>query len=173
MAGEKPTRSSYRPRLWILTGVTAVVVLALGLGLGLGLGLKHHHHDASTSPSNETLPYLTPQTSDNFVVGTIVGQSPQDRKYNLTLALANGAPDGVNKTMLVINGTSITLLPWLQQSQQTGCHPDALHQQTQASSPFRASRPLLTRLPPLWGRIELLHGVSSGIFCLLSCHFWI
>jgi iron transport multicopper oxidase len=105
MAGEKHPR--YRPRLWIITGLTTVVVLALGLGLGLGLGLKHHHDDASTSPSTEALPFLTPQTSDNFVVGTIVGQSFQDRGYNLTLALSNGAPDGVNKTMLVINGTSL------------------------------------------------------------------
>ena len=43
----------------------------------------------------------------NFVVGSIVGQSPQDRRYNFTAALANGAPDGVNKTMLVVNGTPL------------------------------------------------------------------
>jgi hypothetical protein len=103
MAGEK-RRSSYRPRLWILAAVA--VVLALGLGLGLGLGLKHRHHNAvSNPPSTEALPFLNPQTSSNFVVGSIVGQSPQDRNYNFTVALANGAPDGVNKTMLVVNGT--------------------------------------------------------------------
>ncbi len=107
MAGTKPLRSSFGPHLRIVTAfATAIVILVLALGLGLGLGLNRHHHEASqTFPSTEALPFLTPQTSNNFVVGSIVGQSPQDRKYNFTLALANGAPDGVNKTMLVVNGT--------------------------------------------------------------------
>ena len=99
MAGGK-RRSLYGLRLWTL----AAVVLALGLGLGLGLGLKHRHHG---SPSSEALPFLKPQISSSFVVGSIVGQSPQDRNYNFTLALANGAPDGLNKTMLVVNGMSL------------------------------------------------------------------
>ena len=91
------------PHLRIITAIaTAVVILALTLGLGLGLGLKRHRHNA---PSTQSLSFLTPQTSHNFIVGSIVGQSPQDRNYNFTLSLANGAPDGVNKTMLVVNGT--------------------------------------------------------------------
>jgi hypothetical protein len=104
MAGAnlKPLRSSFGPHLRIIAAV--VIVLALVLGLGLGLGLKHRHHNASQS--TEALPFLNPQTSSNFVVGSIVGQLPQDRTYNFTLSLANGAPDGVNKTMLVVNGTS-------------------------------------------------------------------
>ncbi|KAF8489093.1 multicopper oxidase 2A [Russula emetica] len=106
MASTKPLRSSFGPRLRIITVIaTAVVILALALGLGLGLGLRHHPHNASqASPSTQSLSFLTPQTSNNFIVGSIVGQSPQDRKYNFTLSLANGAPDGVNKTMLVVNG---------------------------------------------------------------------
>ena len=117
MLGEKLRRLSNGRYLWILTGLAAVVVLALSLGLGLGLGLKHRHHHASV-PSTKTLPYLNPQTASNFVVGSIVGQPPQDRNYNFTIALANGAPDGVNKTMLVVNGTSLRFrrhartLPW-------------------------------------------------------------
>jgi hypothetical protein len=109
MASTKPLRSSFGPHLRIVTAiVTAVGILALALGLGLGLGLKHHRHNASqTSSSTQSLSFLTPQTSNNFIVGSIVGQSPQDRKYNFTLSLANGAPDGVNKTMLVVNGTSL------------------------------------------------------------------
>lgn len=109
MASTKPLRSSFGPHLRIVTAiVTAVVILALALGLGLGLGLKHHRHNASqASSSTQSLSFLTPQTSNNFIVGSIVGQSPQDRKYNFTLSLANGAPDGVNKTMLVVNGTSL------------------------------------------------------------------
>ena len=116
MTGEKFRRSSYGPYLWILT---AVVVLALGLGLGLGLGLKHHHHHASTTASTKTLPYLIPQTSNNFVVGSIVGEPAQDRNYNFTVALANGAPDGVNKTMLVVNGTSLRSCRECSHAQQT------------------------------------------------------
>ena len=106
MASTKPLRSSFGPHLRIITAIaTTVVILALSLGLGLGLGLKHHRHKAS--PSTQSLSFLTPQTSNNFIVGSIVGQSPRDRKYNFTLSLANGAPDGVNKTMLVVNGTSL------------------------------------------------------------------
>jgi iron transport multicopper oxidase len=109
MASRKPLRSSFGPRLRIITAIaTTVAILALALGLGLGLGLKHHRRNASeASPSTQSLPVLTPQTSGNFIVGSIVDQSPQDRKYNFTLSLANGAPDGVNKTMLVVNGTSL------------------------------------------------------------------
>ena len=83
-----------------------VIILALTLGLGLGLGLKHRHHaNASQAvPPTSTLPLLTPQTSNNFVVGSIIGKSSQDRTYNFTIALANGAPDGVNKTVVVVNG---------------------------------------------------------------------
>jgi hypothetical protein len=109
MASAKHLRSSFGPHLRIITAIaTAVVILALALGLGLGLGLKHHRHNVSqASPSTQSLSFLTPQTPSNFIVGSIVGQSPQDRKYNFTLSLANGAPDGVNKTMLVVNGTSL------------------------------------------------------------------
>lgn len=111
MADEVPRKVSRRRRLWFLIAATTTTfVLALALGLGLGLGLRHHHsnttsNDSITSPPTSALPLLTPQTSHNFVVGSIAGQSPQDRRYNFTVALANGAPDGVNKTMLVVNGT--------------------------------------------------------------------
>lgn len=103
MASTKPL-GSFGPHLRIIIAIaTAVVILALVLGLGLGLGLKHHrHHNASQS-----LPFLIPQTSNNFVVGSIVGQPPQDREYNFTVSRVDGAPDGVNKSMLVVNGTSL------------------------------------------------------------------
>ena len=115
MIDEVPRKVSRGQRPWILiaaaTTVTALV-LALALGLGLGLGLRRHHHttsnDSQTSPSTSSLPLLTPQTSNNFIVGSIVGQSPQDRMYNFTVAFANGAPDGVNKTMLVVNGAPLS-----------------------------------------------------------------
>jgi hypothetical protein len=47
-------------------------------------------HHASLS-STKTLPYLSPQTFSNFVVGSIVGQPAQDRNYTFTVALANDA----------------------------------------------------------------------------------
>ena len=182
MAGGK-RRSLYGPRLWILT---AAVVLALGLGLGLGLGLKHRHHD---SASTEALPFLSPQTSSNFVVGSIVGQSPQDRNYNFTLALANGAPDGVNKTMLVVNGTSLrscrdhsmtaearcwcdvtfllaSLFSWLSSKEAVGRPPWflaphllALYQRTQASSPLKS-----LEAAPLSKRAVAVVGTDRGCF---------
>jgi hypothetical protein len=106
MASEKhvsTTRRVYTHRLSILLGLAvALVVLALGLGLGLGLGLKHHHHSV-----NGELETLSPQTSSNFIVGSIIGEPPQERNYNFTIQAANGAPDGVNKTMLVVNGASL------------------------------------------------------------------
>jgi hypothetical protein len=86
-------------RLWILSGLAvSLVVPALGLGLGLGLGLKHRNSD------NSELQTLSPQASNSFSVGSILGQPPQERRYNFTVHVANGAPDGVNKTMLVVNG---------------------------------------------------------------------
>jgi hypothetical protein len=105
MAFEKPvsiTRRAYTHRLPILLGLAvAFVFLALSLGLGLGLGLKHHHHHHSDNSELET---LSPQTSSYFTVGSIIGEPPQERNYNFTIHVANGAPDGVNKTMLVVNG---------------------------------------------------------------------
>jgi hypothetical protein len=91
-----------------VAAVVLVLALALGLGLGLGLGLENRHDSSKSQslPPTSSLPVLNPQPSSNFVVGTIVGQSPQNRVYNFTVALANGAPDGVNKTMLVVNGAS-------------------------------------------------------------------
>jgi hypothetical protein len=118
MADEMPRKPLHRRQPGgVITAVFATVLLvlalALGLGLDLGLGHRHRHRNgiinsngSQTTPTS-ALPVLTPQTSENFVVGSIVGQSPQDRKYNFTVALANGAPDGVNKTMLVVNGASL------------------------------------------------------------------
>src|SRR6266702_7374014 len=108
MATEKSFTASRRAahRFWIVIGLAvSLVVLALALGLGLGLGLKHHHHHSNSSATQT----LSPQTSNNFVVGSILGQPPQERRYNFTIQVANGAPDGVNKTMLVVNGAHLPL----------------------------------------------------------------
>jgi hypothetical protein len=180
MANTKHLRSSFGPHLRIITAIaTAVVILALALGLGLGLGLKHHRHNASQAyPSTQSLPFLTPQTSNNFIVGSIVSQSPQDRKYNFTLSLANGAPDGVNKTMLVVNGTLLQqhLLGWYDVPRLfwlllvLGSRPRrrlcALHCFGQASSlskSLEAAPRCLCACARHGGRSRLLlHGVSPG-----------
>lgn len=109
------TRARRNPCVTFL--LIGVAILALVLGLGLGLGLKHHHKSTgaavqstppngnSSSSSNSTLPFLQPQPQSNFVLNnSIQGQSPQTRVYNFTVDQANGAPDGVNRTMFVVNG---------------------------------------------------------------------
>ena len=111
-----PRKMSRRRDPWLIAAVmtSILLVLALALGLGLGLGLKHNGSatnsgEGSQAYHNSALPFLDPQTPENFVVGSIVGQHPQDRRYDFTIALANGAPDGVNKTMLVVNGAPLGL----------------------------------------------------------------
>lgn len=104
---------SARPQRRCCLTVFLLAALALVLGLGLGLGLRHKHKSADssiqTTPGNEinqTLPFLQSPPQSNFVLGsTVKGQSPQTRTYNFTVEQANGAPDGANKTMLVVNGT--------------------------------------------------------------------
>lgn len=103
------TQQKSRTTTALLAVGALVVILGLALGLGLGLGLKHHHHDtsaSSTSPSNSA-PSLVDSPQTNFVLGGLQGQAPQTRTYYFTIAEATGAPDGVSKPMLVVNGASL------------------------------------------------------------------
>lgn len=103
-----------RPRRRLLHGALGAllltIALALALGLGLGLGLKRHHHDSSTPSSsssagaNSSLPALQPTPQENFVLNGLTGQAPQTRSYDFVVSQVQGAPDGVSKTMLVVNG---------------------------------------------------------------------
>lgn len=100
-----------RPRRGLIYGaITGLLIigLALGLGLGLGLGLKHHNHSASsvssTNSSGQSLPPLQPTPQDNFVLNGLAGQPPQTRAYDFVISQVQGAPDGVSKPMLVVNG---------------------------------------------------------------------
>lgn len=93
-----------RTRVFIAVGAI-VVVLGLALGLGLGLGLKHHKStSAAASSSPNSAPSLTTSPQTNFVLDGLQGQPPQTRTYFFTIAEATGAPDGVSKPMLVVNG---------------------------------------------------------------------
>lgn len=109
--GARPRRN---PCITVALLVIGAAILAIILGLGLGLGLKHNHKSSDTtvqstppgnSSSNGTLPFLQPQPQSNLVLNSsIQGQSPQTRVYNFTVDQANGAPDGVNRTVFVVNG---------------------------------------------------------------------
>ncbi|KAI0063945.1 hypothetical protein BV25DRAFT_1801547 [Artomyces pyxidatus] len=95
---ERPAR---RNRL--LVPVAAfLVVLAIALGVGLGVGLKHKHKHSSVPDSS--LSPLQAQNQSNFIVGSILGQPAQTREYNFSVGLVEGAPDGFQRTMLVVNG---------------------------------------------------------------------
>lgn len=105
---EKPRPRPRRSKLVVVAGLASlIVVLALALGLGLGLGLKHNHPSSSSAdPTTSPLPPLQTTPAENFVVGSIKGQPPQTRMYNFTVSQVQGAPDGVSKRMLVVNGIS-------------------------------------------------------------------
>lgn len=79
-----------------------IVVLGLSIGLSVGLGLRNASH-AETQSLASLLPLQTTPYS-NFVLKGLVGQSPQTRVYNFSVSRAQGAPDGVSRPMLVVNG---------------------------------------------------------------------
>jgi len=82
-------------RRFIIIGVAVVLGLALGLGLGLGLGLK------KKSSSN----YITTNSSFLLDPSFVVTSTPTTRYYEFTISEATGSPDGVERPMLVVNGT--------------------------------------------------------------------
>jgi FtsP/CotA-like multicopper oxidase with cupredoxin domain len=72
-----------------------VVVLALALGLGLGLGLK----------KSSSLSYVTTNSSFLLDPSFVVTSTPTTRYYEFVISEAVGSPDGVQRTMLVVNST--------------------------------------------------------------------
>ncbi|KAF8525922.1 multicopper oxidase 2A [Hysterangium stoloniferum] len=95
-----------RPRFEIILGLCLAVITPAAFiwhlrpELGLGLIHKHLHYEAIVP----LLPPLRPQAESAFVLNKLVGQPPQTRVYDFTVDLAWGAPDGVPRTMLVVNG---------------------------------------------------------------------
>jgi len=75
------------------------VVVALALGLGLGLGLK------KKSGSN----YVT--TNSTFLLDPSfdITSTPTTKYYEWVVEEMSGAPDGFERTMLVVNGEWIPL----------------------------------------------------------------
>ncbi|KAJ3484465.1 hypothetical protein NLI96_g5633 [Meripilus lineatus] len=83
--------------------IGVVSVLGLSIGLGLGLGLRHRDHVKFTTPAIVTVP-LQSSPPSNFVLNGLKGQPPQTRVYAFNVSNALGAPDGVVRPMLVVNG---------------------------------------------------------------------
>ncbi|KAG2093564.1 multi-copper oxidase laccase-like protein [Suillus cothurnatus] len=90
-----PIKRSGRRKLFVITGIAGVVVvvLALALGLGLGLGLK----------KSSSLSYVTTNSSFLLDPSFVVTSTPTTRYYEFVISEAVGSPDGVQRTMLVVN----------------------------------------------------------------------
>ncbi|KAI9572572.1 multi-copper oxidase laccase-like protein [Boletus coccyginus] len=88
-----PRNAQSRRKLYVVGGVV-VVVVALALGLGLGLGLK------KKSSSN----YVT--TNSTFLLDPSFGitSTPTTRYHEWVVEEMSGAPDGFERTVLVVNG---------------------------------------------------------------------
>lgn len=98
----------------LVAAVVGVVVLALALGLGLGLGLKHHHSSDTGNNNNEQGISLSSHDFESW--GSAVpdynldlddwdfAAAPTTRTYNFTAREIAAYPDGVNRTVLTING---------------------------------------------------------------------
>ncbi|KAE9380392.1 multicopper oxidase [Stipitochalara longipes BDJ] len=124
--GEKPlatTTQKSRKRFLVIGTAIVFVVLALALGLGLGLGLKHKKASVSggqssngTSPSPTNGTSGSPDISENrpswrrdpleynLDRSWDINAVPTTRVFNLTLSEIRASPDGVLRTLLVING---------------------------------------------------------------------
>ncbi|RDW87987.1 multicopper oxidase-2 [Coleophoma cylindrospora] len=115
---KKPVATSSMHRILIMVGAAAgFVVIALGLGLGLGLGLKHHtlggstHSSSSATPTPTTVvasdtiqPWRRNTQDYNLDMNWNNTAAPTTRVYNWTLTEIQIAPDGVERTVLAING---------------------------------------------------------------------
>ncbi|KWU44544.1 hypothetical protein RHOSPDRAFT_17827 [Rhodotorula sp. JG-1b] len=110
---QRPSRRN-APRRFCLGAVVGAILLAVALGAGLGAGLKKKSGNAH--PSLASTSSLSPNGSDrnvqvppasNFILRgqQVLAQEPATtRYYDFVLEQRNGAPDGFNKTMLVVNG---------------------------------------------------------------------
>ncbi|KAK4047081.1 hypothetical protein OIV83_005644 [Microbotryomycetes sp. JL201] len=81
---------------WLVTVVAVLVMLAVALGVGLGVGMKRARH-ASTSQQTNVFVLKGAQAMSD--------EPAQDRIYIFVLEERFGAPDGYNRSMLMVNGT--------------------------------------------------------------------
>lgn len=50
-----------------------------------------------------------PLNTNSFILNGLVGQAPQTRVFDFTLTVGRGAPDGVEREILVVNGIYASL----------------------------------------------------------------
>ena len=89
--------------LIFLAGAIALVLLFTAT-LRLGLVLAQYSSQDSLNPGPR---FVRPAPYSDFLVGSIIGQPPQTRYYNFVVSELPGAPDGVEKQMLVVNGENL------------------------------------------------------------------
>ena len=110
-----PASTPRRTLLFLSVIAGTVVVLGIALGLGLGLGLRHHYRNDSTSTSTPSsssgggIPSNlatvgTPDSSAAFLSMDLANAAPTTRTFNFVVEERRGAPDGIERRMLVVNG---------------------------------------------------------------------
>ena len=87
--------------------VFVLVTLAIAVILDLAFGLRDYAYSALFLPGDLPIvpDYLRHQPESNFrLSASIIGESPRTREYHFTVGHVVGAPDGVERDMLVVNG---------------------------------------------------------------------
>jgi hypothetical protein len=118
LEGERAAPRTSSSRRALLIGAGVLTALALALGLGLGLGLKHHHHNDGGAPAASATPTLVQLVPLNELVNAsqvyldpsfTITSTPTTRTYDWHISEISGAPLGVGKAMLAVNGESCSL----------------------------------------------------------------
>ena len=97
-------KKAKKSSLLIIGVVVLVCLLALALGLGLGLGLEHN---PTIDLKQEKPPLSWQRDPQDYVLSNKFDTSatPTTRTFTFNLTeIPNGAPDGVSRRMLLING---------------------------------------------------------------------
>jgi FtsP/CotA-like multicopper oxidase with cupredoxin domain len=93
--------------VWVLSILAVLVVLAIALGVGLGVGLRNRSHTTTTESSSTNNKSVVVADSAQFALSSyqaLGGGQQRTREYNWTVSELPGAPDGVQRQMLVVNG---------------------------------------------------------------------
>lgn len=116
LSQQQPTERRTRSRRRRAAAVaTALLLVAVALGVGLGVGLRHRKSvaddaSATIAPTSQRAPLAvqTPPESNFVLKGqtAMSAEAPTTRYYDFVVQQRDGAPDGFNKSMLVVNGRS-------------------------------------------------------------------
>ena len=112
-----PIMTTYlSPRLRYVSLALPLLVIVIVLGFGAhGAQATPHREGHELAPRSETpardsssIGFVKAPPSSSFFLNGLKGQRPQTRYYNFVVSEMNGAPDGVTKPMLVVNGKFAT-----------------------------------------------------------------